>query len=338
MLTGWFRSHWSNAGKHAAVATVILCLAMAMIQTMARAEAGPDISFSVGYQFHQGDYGQMQSSELVSLPFTLQYAQGRWFASATLSYLQRRGDAVSLVTPGTSSSTAVPLPVRGNANSNANANANVNNNGNGNGNGNGNSVASEVANPASNVATPVATDPPQNTETAAEVNTPGMVESQLQGWGDPQLLLGYRLWSSRTGDAQLSVSGGIKLAQNDADSGLGTGADDFSLQIDGSFSRNQWTPFITVGYLMPGESDSATYRNVVFTTAGVSWQARPNLGLSVSIDYQQPFSALSQAWRVSTLSADWRWQKQRLLSFSGSVGHTASSPDQAFAMTLTQSF
>lgn len=120
-------------------------------------------------------------------------------------------------------------------------------------------------------------------------NAPRTVRS---GFGDLTVGAAWAIPEERLG-LGLDLSARVKLPTAKASRGLGTGATDVTLGAEVSKQLGAVTPFVSVGYRMPGDAPGITLHNAWTASGGASLM----LGRSVliaSYDYRQATSPFSQ--------------------------------------------
>ena len=84
--------------------------------------------------------------------------------------------------------------------------------------------------------------------------------NSASGLGDIVAAAGYTVYDQ---DAlSIDVVGKVKLGTANANSGLGTGKNDYSAQVDGYYTINKTTVFATAGYKIVGKPAGLTLNNV----------------------------------------------------------------------------
>ncbi|MBI4807859.1 MAG: transporter [Nitrosomonadales bacterium] len=98
----------------------------------------------------------------------------------------------------------------------------------------------------------------------------GAAKTTNSGLGDITASADYTIFSTDTSNVNL-VSG-IKFGTADENKGLGTGRNDYSVQIDGYRGMNETALFATLGYKIYGSPPGVDFNNVPYGTIGASWQ------------------------------------------------------------------
>ncbi len=108
------------------------------------------------------------------------------------------------------------------------------------------------------------------------------------------------LYSERRGLA-LDLVGRVKFGTADADKGLGTGEQDFTVRADLYKYLEQFTLLGSVGYKFRGDPDGVDLENVIVASVGGVFHASDRTSLGLILDYREATLADSDA--VSELSA-----------------------------------
>lgn len=153
-------------------------------------------------------------------------------------------------------------------------------------------------------------------------NAPRTVRS---GLGDLNLGAAWTIPEDRLGFG-LELSGRVKLPTARASRGLGTGKTDFALGAELSKSFGAVTPFVNVGYRMPGDPVGIDLHNAWTGSAGASLALGKSV-LIASYDYRQATSTLSRD--SEELFGAFSTPVSSRLNFTlyGSAGLTKGAPD-----------
>ena len=153
-----------------------------------------------------------------------------------------------------------------------------------------------------------------------------------EGIGDLRLGAGYSL--PAPGGVALTLSGQVKLPTASASRGIGTGETDVSVGAEAARSFGALTPFVAVGYTMPGEPEAYELRNSLSARGGIAMQLSPSLRGNVAYGYAQSVSPLvPDEQQISTgLSAN--LSRSLTLGLHGNAGLSAGSPDIGAGISL----
>jgi hypothetical protein len=153
-----------------------------------------------------------------------------------------------------------------------------------------------------------------------------------QGIGDVRLGVGHTL--PPVAGAELTLSGQVKLPTASAERGIGTGETDVAVGAEIARRFGPATPYVAIGYTMPGEPTAYDLRNSLSARGGVALELRQGLRANVGYGYAESVSPLvPDQQQVSTgLSAN---LSSRLnLGLHGNVGLSEGSPDLGAGVSL----
>jgi len=153
-------------------------------------------------------------------------------------------------------------------------------------------------------------------------NAPRTVRS---GLGDVNLGAAWALPEDRLGFG-LELSGRVKLPTAKASRGLGTGKTDFTVGAELSKSIGPVTPFVSVGYRMPGSPAGITLHNAWTGSAGASL-AMGKTVLIASYDYREATSQLSRDSEELFGAVSTPLTGRLNLTLYGSAGLAKGAPD-----------
>jgi len=82
-------------------------------------------------------------------------------------------------------------------------------------------------------------------------------------------------------------TGKVKFGTADKNQGLGTGKNDYTLQLDFSKRFGDLTPFGTVGYKFIGDPSGFNLNNKVFASAGLTYKLHRRVNIGLAYDWAQ---------------------------------------------------
>jgi hypothetical protein len=100
------------------------------------------------------------------------------------------------------------------------------------------------------------------------VTTTTATTSSNSGLGDIIASAGYNFYDEQA--LVLDLVGNLKFGTADANKGLGTGQNDYSVQVDGYYDLGKNTLFATAGYKSYGAPSGLTLNNTPYGSLGVS--------------------------------------------------------------------
>ena len=111
-----------------------------------------------------------------------------------------------------------------------------------------------------------------------------------QGLGDITVGVSYEIYPSNPLLPLIGFSGKVKFATADEDEGLGTGENDYRLELELLKSFGRFTPFGSVGYRLRGELFDESLNNTVFASVGVGWRFTQLISGGLSYDFKEAAS------------------------------------------------
>lgn len=155
-----------------------------------------------------------------------------------------------------------------------------------------------------------------------------------QGLGDVVASLTRAVYSSDS--LLLDATGKVKFGTADEDRGLGTGENDYSLQVDGYVPAGKVTPLATLGYKVFGDPSGYDLDNVWYASAGFTYAAQARLSTGAIFDYREPSSSRSEARRELLLFVSRKFQPGWALQGYALRGFSDDSPDWGAGAILSR--
>ncbi len=157
------------------------------------------------------------------------------------------------------------------------------------------------------------------------------------GLGDIIASAGYTVYS---GDAlSLDVTGKVKFGTADPNKGLGTGKNDYSAQLDGTYALTDKTSLLgTAGYKIVGAPAGVAVNNVAFGSVGVDRKTGDTTNAGVMFDYVQKVTAVSYNQEDAMVYASEKLSPGLKLTGYVLKGFTSGSPDYGVGGTITGYF
>jgi hypothetical protein len=152
------------------------------------------------------------------------------------------------------------------------------------------------------------------------------------GFGDVILTGSHKL--SGTASSRIDLTGKIKLGTADETDNLGTGENDYAVQLDFEKDADSNTVYGSAGYKILGDPPGTDYNNVFYGSIGFSHKLDAVLAAGLSLDAQQ--AALSGGSRQSeiTLFLNNKLDKKTKLTGYFLKGIANGSPDWGLGVTL----
>ena len=170
------------------------------------------------------------------------------------------------------------------------------------------------------------------------VLVPGQPTNQSRsGFGDLVTSATYNAYSDSASGLSVDVTGKVKFGTASRSKGLGTGENDFGLQVDVYKTMGAVTPFVSLGYRTLGSPPGINLNDVFFGSIGVDYRADASTNVGATFLLQEriantidPAKELS-AYVSHRLNNDWRIQGYLVTGFTnasptfeigGQVGYT----------------
>ena len=164
-----------------------------------------------------------------------------------------------------------------------------------------------------------------------------LVETE-SGLGDIITSLSYAFDVEAGSFIFTELSADVKWGTASAKKYLGTGENDYSLSLYTVYEKYDLKPFLSVGYLVMGDTDQTDFNDAGFTTVGLMSQLNENTLLSVAYDYQQAIvngaedSKTISLYLAKRVSQNWTANAYILSGLTNSVA------DSGFGLTLNRNF
>ncbi len=162
--------------------------------------------------------------------------------------------------------------------------------------------------------------------------------SSASGAGDLVATAGYHLLSSADRSFALVATGKVKFGTADANKGLGTGANDYTVSLDTYKALGKWTPFGGVGWTNYGSSPYIKLENGIQANAGMDYRIAGNDNVGMAYNYRQRVAVGGAA--QSEVTAYWAHKFGNRLRLQGQAtgGMTNGSPDWGVGTSVNYSF
>lgn len=157
-----------------------------------------------------------------------------------------------------------------------------------------------------------------------------------EGLGDVTLALSRTAYASRS--VLVDITGKVKLATADEDKGLGTGENDYSLQVDTYVPVGDTTAFGTLGYKDLGEPDTFSLDDVWFASLGFSHPLTADTSAGAIADWREASSDRTDPRRELTVFATHDLTPAWSLQGYAVRGFSDASPDWAAGAVVIRRF
>lgn len=145
-----------------------------------------------------------------------------------------------------------------------------------------------------------------------------------EGIGDLRLGAAYTVPSAAVG---LTFTGQLKVPTASERKGLGTGEFDYAVGAELSKTLGRVTPFVGVGYTMPGDPEGFDLRNSLSARAGLAAQMGPRVRGHVAYGYAQSLSPLFPDEQQISTGLNAGISDRLSLGIYGNAGLSEGAPD-----------
>lgn len=158
------------------------------------------------------------------------------------------------------------------------------------------------------------------------------------GMGDVVAALGYTLLDTGASGTMLDVTGKVKFGTADEAKGLGTGENDYSLQLDGyqTFGRLTW--LVTAGYRVYGDPPGTDFDNVPFGSFGGVFKFSSETSGGLIYDFRDNIVSGTDPQRDLTAFVTRKTGKDTKLQTYVLAGLSDASSDWGLGMMFTFGF
>lgn len=153
------------------------------------------------------------------------------------------------------------------------------------------------------------------------------------GLGDTVLTAGYTVYE--TEQLALDAVGNIKFGTADAAKNLGTGENDYSVQLDGFYTIDKLTWLATAGYKIIGVPPGASLHNVVYGTLGASKKTSDISTAGVLLNAAQSSSDFAPGPLDVTFFVSKKFNKTSKIQLGLLKGFSDASPDLGMNIMIT---
>ncbi len=260
----------------------------------------PSGRMTMGLDYSQGDYGLAHSTQMLYLPVKLTYDNFPWRLAITASYLSIEGPGG--VVGGGDGGGIVP----GNQHQ-----------GSGHGRQGGHGECGQGG--------------PGQGEKPGHC---GKITTE-QGLGDTILEAGLALDAFMNTAMALDLIGKIKLPTADEARQLGTGEQDYSLQLDMAWQYGKILPYSSLGYKFMGSSPAYQLEDIWFGTVGFNYKVNPAFSWGSEFEARESVSASSEGVRELVTYINWKTSSNWSVNSYAVLGFSDGSPDAGMGIQLT---
>lgn len=116
--------------------------------------------------------------------------------------------------------------------------------------------------------------------------TPRRERTTESGWGDTTVSGTYSFYPTIAQGLVIDLTGKVKFDTSDEDRGLGTGENDYAVQMDVYKVFGKFTAIAGVGYRVYGNPEFATLDNVFYGSVGGAYKLSDKTSIGAIYDYR----------------------------------------------------
>jgi hypothetical protein len=158
------------------------------------------------------------------------------------------------------------------------------------------------------------------------------------GFGDLNLSATYTIPAAILSEFQVELTGRVKLPTASERRRLSTGEADFGMNVDVSRQMGIWGPFVTIGYLIPGQPSNFSLYNTVFVSMGTTVELDKNLVAVLSYDQDSASARQVGGSREMLGSISWIISNSITLTGYGTAGLSSGSPSVGTGLIVSYGF
>lgn len=130
----------------------------------------------------------------------------------------------------------------------------------------------------------------------------------------------------------------VKLPTGDKSKGLSTGERDYTVLADFYYPAGKWTPFLSLGYRMPGNPPSGTLQNTWLGSLGVGYKFSKTDSAGFMLDAREASSASSVGSRELTTYWVHKFTPETKLQLYAVKGFSDASADYGLGAMVTHKY
>jgi hypothetical protein len=163
---------------------------------------------------------------------------------------------------------------------------------------------------------------------------PGESNDAEIGAGDILLKASFNLARESADGPRMDVTGTIKFGTGDVEKNLGTGEDDYSVQLDVERNFDPTGVFASIGYKVLGDPPGVDYDNVIFGNAGAMFRASDTASVGAVLHFQEEVLSRAPSQRDLTLFMNAQVDAKRELTGYVLKGLRDGSPDWGIGVQM----
>ena len=148
----------------------------------------------------------------------------------------------------------------------------------------------------------------------------------------------YNLIDERDSAFGLDLGAKVKLGTGDSDKGLGTGENDYSVQVDVFKPIGVIDAFGSLGYRMYGDPPGVELHNVVYGSVGGSYRMSSETSVGMAYDFRPSITPTGSRVSEVTAFVSKRLSRELKLQAYALTGFSDASPDFGIGVMVNYSY
>lgn len=158
------------------------------------------------------------------------------------------------------------------------------------------------------------------------------------GLGDMRVSVSRAVFPQQSDGLFFEITVTAKLATADENKNLGTGENDYSVKLAFSSNKGHWTPGLTVGYQLTGDTDETDFNDVFFASIGTGYKLSRDSSMGVGYDFQQSVTDGVDDFGAITVDYSKELSRSTTLGIAIKKGVTDNSLDTGLSFSASFSF
>ena len=154
------------------------------------------------------------------------------------------------------------------------------------------------------------------------------------GLGDLLTSASYTFYRSESPLPMVRLTGRIKFATADESKGLGTGENDYSLQVDLAKSFGRFTPFAAAGYRFVGKPADTDLQDTAFASGGLDTRFSERLSGGLLYNWREATTSTSTDWHALMPYGSWKLNRRLSVDPFTVIGLSESAADFGAGLQL----
>lgn len=179
---------------------------------------------------------------------------------------------------------------------------------------------------------------PQNITPEGEPLPGNATTGTTQGFGDVIAAVSASVLEIGRSPVGVDLTGKIKFGTADPDKALGTGENDYTLQVSLYTALDAWVPYLDIAYRWKGDPLGIDYANVWYATAGTGFRINRNWSAGADYTWRERLTPSGDEISEAMVYLNHKMDDRRKFNVYGVAGFSDASPDWETGLVLTQSF